>query len=232
MAPDEKPIHDHRTGRKCVLCKGVLLDSIIHFGEYLPEVPLKLARQHAKKADLCLALGSSITIPPASEIPTSVGQSRKATLTICNLQDTPLDYLCETRVHAKADDLIIHVMDKLDIPIPPFVLHRKLVVKSSTNVRGQVHVLVFGEDVDGTPISFLRSVKCLNNRREVRSEPFSVGFRGDLEAGTIVKLELEFMGNYGEPNLEVTYEYDGNDVEETVYLLEYDPTTGNWGINT
>ena len=33
----EKTVHDHRTGRKCALCGGVLLDSIINFGESLPE---------------------------------------------------------------------------------------------------------------------------------------------------------------------------------------------------
>lgn len=37
VAPDEKPLRDHRTGRKRVLYNGNLLDSAIHFGEVPPE---------------------------------------------------------------------------------------------------------------------------------------------------------------------------------------------------
>lgn len=123
-------------------------------------------------------------------------------------------------------------MDNLGIPIPPFVLRRKLIVAEMRNARGVFNVLVRGEDVDGTPVSFLRSVKCLNNRRHIRSEPFSIGFRGDLEAGTEIKLELEFMGHYGEPNLEVTFKKGAEGAKEAVYGLEYSHVTRQWNIST
>lgn len=123
-------------------------------------------------------------------------------------------------------------MDNLGIPIPPFVLRRKLVVAEAQNERGQLHIVVRGEDVDGTPVSFLRSVKCTNNRRHVRSEPFSIGFRGDPEAGMEVKLELEFMGHYGEPNLEITYNVGEEGGNEAVYSLEYSTVTRKWSISS
>jgi NAD-dependent SIR2 family protein deacetylase len=51
---------DHYTGRRCdkPTCDGKLKDSIIHFGENLPEVDLNNAFQHAEQADLCLVLGN------------------------------------------------------------------------------------------------------------------------------------------------------------------------------
>lgn len=50
---------DHLTGRRCVQpeCSGYLMDSIIHFGENLPEAEIEKAFSHAEKADLCLVLG-------------------------------------------------------------------------------------------------------------------------------------------------------------------------------
>lgn len=227
MASYDKTVHDHRTGRKCARCDGVLLDSIINFGEALPAEPLQLARDHAKKADVCLALGSSLTVTPANEIPETVGRRKGTKLVICNLQETPIDKLADIRVFSKADELMIRVMEKLDIPISSFILRRRLVVRMETTDGGREQLRVFGEDVDGTPATFLQSVKLEYNRRVVRSEPFVINFRGDLEPGTELKLKLEFMGNYGEPNLEIPYEYvDGN--HSQLYLLEYDPQSGEW----
>ncbi|KAI2617602.1 DHS-like NAD/FAD-binding domain-containing protein [Hypomontagnella submonticulosa] len=231
VASQEKTIHDHRTGRKYALCGGVLLDSLIHFGENLFEEPLQLARDHAEKADLCLALGSSLTVSPANEIPETVGSRKGAKLAICNLQDTPVDGVAYMRIHSKADDLMVRVMAKLGIPIPPFILRRRLVVRMESTKDDRQQLRVYGVDVDGTPATFLRSVKLEYNRRVVRSEPFLIQFRSDIESGTSLKLELEFMGNYGEPNLHVTHEYNGNDAE-TQYLLEYDPETGEWKVTT
>ena len=47
-------VFDHTTSRKCddPSCKGQLLDSIVNFGESLPEVEFKKAFDHAQK--VCL----------------------------------------------------------------------------------------------------------------------------------------------------------------------------------
>ncbi|KAI1453474.1 DHS-like NAD/FAD-binding domain-containing protein [Annulohypoxylon moriforme] len=227
VASYDKTVHDHRTGRKCARCNGPLLDSIINFGESLFAEPLQLARDHAEKADVCLVLGSSLTVSPANEMPETVARRKGTKLAICNLQETPLDGLADLRVYSKADELMVRVMAKLDVPIPSFILRRRLVVQMETTNGGREQLRVYGEDVDGKPATFLHSVKLEYNRRVVRSEPFVINFRGDLDPGTELKLELEFMGNYGEPNLEIPYEYvDGN--HSQTYLLEYNPETGEW----
>ncbi|KAI1410896.1 DHS-like NAD/FAD-binding domain-containing protein [Hypoxylon sp. FL1857] len=231
VASYEKTVHDHRTGRKCARCDGVLLDSIINFGEPLPAEALQLARDHAEKADVCLVLGSSLTVSPANEIPGIVGYRRGTTLAICNLQETNLDGLADPRIYSRADELMTLVMAKLDIPIPPFTLRRRLMVQMESTEDGRPQLRVSGVDVDGTPVSFVRSVKLEYNRRVARSEPFVINFRGALDQGTELKLELEFMGHYGEPNLDISYEYRGEDDAQTLYFLEYNPHTGEWKAN-
>jgi mono-ADP-ribosyltransferase sirtuin 6 len=210
------------------LCGGVLLDTIVNFGDYLPAKPLKLARDNAKKADLCLALGSSLTIPPASTIPESVGKKKNANLVICNLQETDMDPLSSLRVFSKADDLMIRVMAHLDIPIPTFILRRRLVVEMETKDETRHQLKIYGVDVDGTPATFLQSVKLAESRRVARAEPFLINFRDELESGKQLKLELEFMGHYGEPNLVICHGYEEGRDTQALHLLEYNPHTGEW----
>lgn len=61
----------HLTGRNCddPKCGGKLRDTIINFGESLPEDALQGSFDHAAKADLCIVFGSSLTVTPAAEIP-------------------------------------------------------------------------------------------------------------------------------------------------------------------
>lgn len=100
-------MHDHKTGRKCV-CGGDLYDSIINFGENLPEWELDAGFENSYKADLCLAMGSSLTVTPAADMPAEVGK-RKKNLVIVNLQKTPLDKYAKLKIHAFCDK----VMEKL-----------------------------------------------------------------------------------------------------------------------
>ena len=227
VATYEKTVTDHRTGRKCAVCNGVLLDTIVNFGEFLPTEPLERAKDHSKKADLCLVLGSSLTIPPASTIPEAVGKRKSAKLAICNLQTTPLDPLSDLRIYAKADDLMIRVMEKLNFPIPEFILHRRLVVEWEIKSGKGPQLTAYGVDVDGTHVSFLRSVKLEYNRRLLKTEPFVFTFRGELDLEVELKLNLEFMGHYGEPNLELVIDHNEHSMK-TLYLLAYNPQNGEW----
>jgi len=96
-----------------------------------------LARQ---KADLCLVLGSSLRVSPANSIPEVVGQRKKVKLAICNLQSTPLDNDADMRIYARTDDLMIRIMSKLEIPIPPFILQRRL--RPRRGIRSKSMVLM------------------------------------------------------------------------------------------
>jgi mono-ADP-ribosyltransferase sirtuin 6 len=226
----EKGDHDHRTSRKCGCCGGELHDSIINFGENLPVRAHKLARQNAKKADLCLVLGSSLTVTPANEIPEIVGRKKGAQLAICNLQETPVDELSNFRIFTETDILMAKVMEKLDLPIPQFILQRRLMIKVETQDEDRHRVTATGVDSDNTPMSFLQTVKLEGTRRIARSEPFVLNVRESFQPDAVLKLELEFMGHYNEPNLELTHKYNGEG--EVLYILKFNPYIGEWSIES
>jgi len=50
-----------------------LVDSIINFGESLPERELHEGFENSEKADLCLVMGSSLRVTPAANMPRIVG---------------------------------------------------------------------------------------------------------------------------------------------------------------
>ncbi|CAI7673870.1 unnamed protein product [Penicillium pancosmium] len=224
----EKGDHDHRTTRKCARCGGALYDTIINFGESLPVKAMELAQKNAEMADLCLVLGSSLTVTPANSIPEIVGEAKGAKLAICNLQETPIDNLTDLRVFSEADVLMTKVMEKLNLPTPPFVLRRRLVIKVETQDEDRHRITATGVDTDGTPMSFLQSVRLEGSRRVARAEPFIILVRESLQPGSDLKLDLEFMGHYDEPNLEIVHEYNGE--EEALYILEFNVENGEWTI--
>ena len=77
-------------------------DSIIHFGEDLPEKSLDLAYKNGKKADVMIVLGSSLRVSPANAIPEETVE-KGGKLVIVNLQKTPLDSSAHLRIFAKTD---------------------------------------------------------------------------------------------------------------------------------
>lgn len=95
-------VKDHRTGRACddPNCRGQLEDTIINFGEGLPEEDLDNAFNHASCSDLCLSMGSSLRVTPAADVPKTVFENG-GKLVIVNLQKTPLDPYAALNIHAR-----------------------------------------------------------------------------------------------------------------------------------
>lgn len=116
------PYFCHCTGRKCG-CGETLKDSIIHFKENLPEKDLIDGFKHGDKADLCLVLGSSLTVSPACHIPRDCVK-KGGKLVIVNLQKTPYDQQSELRIFAKIDEVMHALMGQLgfdaDQDVVPF----------------------------------------------------------------------------------------------------------------
>ena len=108
---EAKKVHEHQTSRKCEKCNGILNDSIINFGENLPEYELNRSFEEGDKADLCLAMGSSLTVTPAADIPKEV--SKKGRLIIVNLQSTPLDKIAYMRINGMCEDVMKRLAAKM-----------------------------------------------------------------------------------------------------------------------
>jgi len=101
---------------------------------------------------------------------------KKARLVIVNLQATPLDPLAKLRINAKTDDVMKRLMEKLQLPIPPFKLRRYAcvhydvavpagVIEKKTEAKGQkptnqavISTVISSCDSDGTPYTLFTKV--------------------------------------------------------------------------
>jgi NAD-dependent SIR2 family protein deacetylase len=137
-------VKEHHTGRFCstrdcaaaMSTKGAkkvdfeLRDTIINFGETLPEKELDFAERHSVSADVCIAMGSSLTVTPAADFPKGVGKRHYRSgdklkgLVIVNLQKTPLDKYATLRINAKCDDVTRALMAELKIDVDEWRLRR------------------------------------------------------------------------------------------------------------
>jgi NAD-dependent deacetylase len=75
---------------RCARCGGVLKPAITFFGENLPVRALRSAEAAARKADLMLVLGTSLTVYPAAALP-ELTLRAGGDIVIVNNQPTPLD---------------------------------------------------------------------------------------------------------------------------------------------
>ncbi len=71
-------------------CGGVLKPDIVFYGEPLPEATFNAALRACQEADLCLVLGSSLTVYPAAALPEEAYRFG-GRLVIINDSPTPLD---------------------------------------------------------------------------------------------------------------------------------------------
>ena len=80
----------------CPLCEGKLVSSVVDFGQPLPQKILSEAYRHSEQCDLFVAIGSSLVVTPAADMP-AVASKSGAKLVIINQGETPLDRLADLR---------------------------------------------------------------------------------------------------------------------------------------
>lgn len=229
-------VHDHRTGRSCddPKCKGELHDSIINFGENLPQQELEDGFAHSETADLCLALGSSLRVTPAADMPATT--ARKGKLVIINLQSTPLDGVAYMKINAMVDQVIKRLMEILDIPIPAFTLKRWFGVSRVAIAAGKAMVdkiAIRGLDQNKNHFSFFKKIDVTFDKPVPKTlafarEPFVFG-AGDVDMTQKGRATFTFQGHYNEPNF--TFDLNPADFklsEERIFEMEYDPAQGKW----
>ncbi|CAF2721273.1 unnamed protein product [Rotaria sp. Silwood2] len=228
---------NHYTGRKCDKpeCGGHLKDSIINFGENLPSDELDKAFKHAQGADLCLVLGSSLTVTPAADIPRIVAKRNKK-LVIGNLQKTPLSSMATLNIHAFSDTIMQGLMERLSIPIPPWIVRRRVrVTRENTSDDRNYEILVEGRDPDkaNIPFSLFKSIQINNGEKtidQMNKEPFI--FEISKTNSDPINIELHFFGHYNEIPFDLNYTNVSNIPQEEEFYLFYNPMIGQWRKTT
>ncbi len=87
------------------LCGGDFADSVVHFGQVLPQDDFRNAYNHALKSDLFLVLGSSLTVAPAADLPAEALRNA-STLVLINRDPTPFDDRAHLRFTENVGDVL------------------------------------------------------------------------------------------------------------------------------
>lgn len=231
--------HDHFTGRICAeeKCKGKLYDSIINFGENLPENDWNQAVLNAKMADLCICLGSSLTVSPANEIPKMVKKS-SGKLVICNLQQTPLHYKCDLPIYGFCDDVMKGLAKRLDITVEKWKLRRRVQI-SMNPLKSFIRIV--GLDITrDLSYSLFEQVKIFKTSIEdgvayeagspiktFKKEPFQAVLDFSKFKHQSLVFELAFHGHYREIPAVVKVKCPSKEYDQ-MFLLSYDVENRHW----
>jgi NAD-dependent deacetylase len=93
-------------------CGGVLKPNVILFGEQLPIRVLNEAMQEARRCDLMLVAGSSLTVSPAADIPYLAADSGARAI-IVNLQPTAFDSVADVAIHGDVAEVLPRIVEAL-----------------------------------------------------------------------------------------------------------------------
>ncbi len=96
----------------CSECKGKLRPAVVFFGESLDPQVLQLAFEEAENCDFLLAVGSSLVVHPAADIP-RIAKQRGAALAIINKQETPLDTFADYVINDEAGKILPQIIQSL-----------------------------------------------------------------------------------------------------------------------
>lgn len=96
----------------CPRCGGRLKHATISFGQSLPAEVLMNANRWSREADLFLAIGSSLVVTPAADLP-RYAKERGARLVIINREETPLDRLADATLGGSIGEVLTAIATKL-----------------------------------------------------------------------------------------------------------------------
>jgi len=93
----------------CSECKGRLRPAVVFFGEALNSEILRLAFEEAENCDLLIAVGSSLVVYPAADIPL-IAKQGGGTLVLINKQKTPLDVMADYVINDEAGRILPQII--------------------------------------------------------------------------------------------------------------------------
>jgi NAD-dependent deacetylase len=89
----------------CEHCGGLLKSATISFGQALIEADVDRAMAVAERCDLCLAVGSTLSVWPAAGVPLAAAR-RGARLVIVNDGETDLDEAASARIRGRSGEVL------------------------------------------------------------------------------------------------------------------------------
>ena len=108
-----------RTGEVpgCPDCGGLMKHATVSFGQALSPQVIGQAADWSRDADFYLAMGSSLVVTPAADLPALARQSGSR-LVIVNREATPLDPIADVVVHAAIGETLTQIENALSRLLP------------------------------------------------------------------------------------------------------------------
>ena len=97
----------------CDDCGGILKSMTVSFGQNLPQQVWAQAVELARSCDVFLAMGSSLVVHPAADLP-ETAKACGAKLVIINRDPTPLDAIADAVIHAPIGETMQRVMQLVE----------------------------------------------------------------------------------------------------------------------
>ena len=97
----------------CAACGGILKSATISFGQALVPEVIEAAIRAAERADLLLAIGTSLQVYPVANL-VPMAKSAGARVVIVNAQPTPFDHIADAVIHAPIGDVLPQICIRVD----------------------------------------------------------------------------------------------------------------------
>ena len=96
----------------CPHCGGRIINSIVDFGDSLPEIELREAIIRSEQSDAFFVIGSSLVVTPAANMP-GIAKQNGAKLIIINKGETPYDMVADIKFDELIEDVLPPIMEKV-----------------------------------------------------------------------------------------------------------------------
>jgi NAD-dependent deacetylase len=121
LAPMERALERVRAGEEdpsCRSCGGILKSATISFGQNLVAEDLIRAQAAAEGCDIFLAVGTSLTVAPVSQLPW-ISVNAGARLVIVNAEETPCDPIASAVLKEPIAETLPRLVDLVKGATPP-----------------------------------------------------------------------------------------------------------------
>jgi mono-ADP-ribosyltransferase sirtuin 6 len=144
--------------------------------------------------------------------------------------------MAKMNIHAFSDTIMQGIMERLDIPIPQWIVRRRVrVTRENTSDENNYGILIEGRDPDNTniPFTLFKSVQINNGEKKIKqihNEPFL--FQISKTNSDQINIQLQFFGHYNEIPFTLSYININNIPQEEEFYLFYNPMIGQWRKTT
>jgi mono-ADP-ribosyltransferase sirtuin 6 len=141
--------------------------------------------------------------------------------------------MAKMNIHAFSDTIMQGVMERLGIPIPPWIVRRRVRITRENSVNNNNYeILIEGRDPDNTniPFTLFKSIDINNGEKQINKEPFL--FEISKNNSDQINIQLHFFGHYNEIPFNLNYTNVNSIPREEEFYLFYNPMIGQWRKTT